>query len=1504
MPRVPIMKIDPLFYYCRLNGNNTILGRCELPVSLRADDKRSGGRHLLIQKFTHMQKTAQTKTTQTVSKIFLVLLSLSLLTTNAFAVATVTAGSASASADTAADATVPSFTTVSTITIAESANNTFSQASTAYTLTLTTPSGWTFDTGGVAPSVAKNGGGSDIVGNPAINRINNTTITVLFTNDAALGAKDTLTITGIRVQPTTGVGLSSANVTIVSSGTVSGGFSTTNVATLTKTGGAAKVMTFGVQPSDANVTLAITPAVTVQLQDKFGNVSSSASAVTMAIGTNPGGGVLGGTTNVNAVSGTATFDDLSINKSGAGYTLTASSAGLTGIVSAAFSVTSDPDLPGAQANIEIIPAGSYVIPMDNTNQSIVAPFNLKAYGLVNQILQNNIPVKWAIRSGKAKDAADFTASAFRISPSVTATASVSFAGGPFIIHRDNTNAVRALITAFGNNVAVYQLVTNTPMDIRYNLGFRPTVAINTVNGTIHGNLLTFAGITNFTYIADASILPNSCYTLFMEPHTGNTNGVPTVKAYLQSGGNFLAECLAIDTYENADAGHLQVQVASGDGITSGNIGNTLSYSNADLAFGQFVGTIEPAPGGSHQDWINNGSFMNNGHIILDNATGGSVPPPHFAATAAKLYNGPGGNVFYLGGHNYGAGGTDITLINGQRMVLNTVFIPQSRPLCGFNFVVDLAVSKSGAASVVSGQNLTYTITVTNANLGVIATNVVTTDTLPPGVSFVSASGGGTTNGSGVVTWPTIANLTNGSTISYTLTVKTLIRGSLTNFANATSPNPDSNPTNNTSPPVITQVLNNPPVATNDNYTLTGGSVLTVPQLSGVVSNDFDFDGDTLTATIVSNPTNGTIVLNGNGSFTYTQTNSAANNDTFTYRVNDGTTNSGVATVFITIIKAPPVITCVTNKMVECGSAWTFDVPAATVSCGTNAVIAVVSTSTNFSGSCGNTFSATRTWSATDVCGNSNTCSQTVTVADTIGPVITCPADVIVPVFSQVPVPDPSTATATDNCDTPTKSFVGDTAVTNGSTVTIIRTYAATDACGNSNTCSQTITVTPSADVSISKSGNASVVAGQNLSYTIVVSNSGPSTATNVVASDPLPAGTSFVSATGSGTTNGSGLVSWPAIASLANGGTVSYTLVVSTPASGTLTNVASVTTPTPDPTPTNNMTPPVITIIIVTATPTADVVVMKFGETNILAGGSLTYTIAVTNLGPSTATNVVVTDTLPSIVAFQSASSGGTTNSSGNVIWPVIATLANGGFTNYTITVSAPLATSKFTNIVSATSTTTDTNLANNNGLADGSQVKTTVIIPTFDILAGSAILNPQTGLFEETVFVTNTTPVAIPGLRLTVGGLRSGVSLYNATGTNANKPYVQYNFPLDPGQVVRFRLEFFVLDRLPFTNTLTAESVVAVATGTNNSSSFITIKRAFMDVRIGGEARFVIEFESVIGKTYTIIYSDDTMTWKVAVPSIKAVATRTQWYDDGPPKTDSKPKTVPSRSYRVIVAP
>src|SRR2546425_767840 len=118
---------------------------------------------------------------------------------------------------------------------------------------------------------------------------------------------------------------------------------TTPTQTETVTPAAANKLVFSQQPSNATGGSAITPAVAVQVQDQFGNVVTSGSgsnaSITIAIGSNPGAGTLSGTTTQSAVSGVATFSNLSIEKPGTGYTLTASSTGLTGATSTAFNIT-------------------------------------------------------------------------------------------------------------------------------------------------------------------------------------------------------------------------------------------------------------------------------------------------------------------------------------------------------------------------------------------------------------------------------------------------------------------------------------------------------------------------------------------------------------------------------------------------------------------------------------------------------------------------------------------------------------------------------------------------------------------------------------------------------------------------------------------------------------------------------------------------------------------------------------------------------------------------------------------------------------------------------------------------------------------------------------------------------------------------------------------------------------------------------------------------------------
>src|SRR5213075_3160304 len=100
-------------------------------------------------------------------------------------------------------------------------------------------------------------------------------------------------------------------------------------------------LTFLQQPTDAVAGVAISPAITVRVEDAFANlVTSDTRNVTLAIATNAGGGTLSGTATVAASGGVATFSTLSINKTGTGYTLGAtSSPALTAATSSGFNIT-------------------------------------------------------------------------------------------------------------------------------------------------------------------------------------------------------------------------------------------------------------------------------------------------------------------------------------------------------------------------------------------------------------------------------------------------------------------------------------------------------------------------------------------------------------------------------------------------------------------------------------------------------------------------------------------------------------------------------------------------------------------------------------------------------------------------------------------------------------------------------------------------------------------------------------------------------------------------------------------------------------------------------------------------------------------------------------------------------------------------------------------------------------------------------------------------------------
>jgi hypothetical protein len=126
-----------------------------------------------------------------------------------------------------------------------------------------------------------------------------------------------------------------------------GGLSPAISTGFTVTPGPASRLIFISPPVNAQAGQPLSPAVQVAVEDALGNVvTSNGSPVTLALAANPGNATLGGTRTVAANQGVASFSDLSLNRTGSGYTLTAAVGALPAITSGAFNVT-----PGAAAQL-------------------------------------------------------------------------------------------------------------------------------------------------------------------------------------------------------------------------------------------------------------------------------------------------------------------------------------------------------------------------------------------------------------------------------------------------------------------------------------------------------------------------------------------------------------------------------------------------------------------------------------------------------------------------------------------------------------------------------------------------------------------------------------------------------------------------------------------------------------------------------------------------------------------------------------------------------------------------------------------------------------------------------------------------------------------------------------------------------------------------------------------------------------------------------------------------
>jgi uncharacterized repeat protein (TIGR01451 family) len=287
-----------------------------------------------------------------------------------------------------------------------------------------------------------------------------------------------------------------------------------------------------------------------------------------------------------------------------------------------------------------------------------------------------------------------------------------------------------------------------------------------------------------------------------------------------------------------------------------------------------------------------------------------------------------------------------------------------------------------------------------------------------------------------------------------------------------------------------------------------------------------------------------------------------------------------------------------------------------------------------------------------------------------------------------------------NAGTAAGTAINDTATASSSTTD-------PNLANNTATASDVVALATQADlVTTNSAAPTSVAAGANVTYTQSVTNNGPSAATTASFTQTTPPNTSFqsivfpagwtcpvtppVGSAGTITCNDP---------SLPSGTTANFTLVLQVNAgtpSGT--NIAETATATAANIVPNLTTNSATATVVVANANSADMAIVKTATPSptVAEGDTLTYTLAVTNNGPATATNVIVTDALPSAVTYLSATTtAGTCSEANGTVTCLLGTMANAGTATVTVLTLAGMP-SIISNTATVSADQTDPNLLNN----------------------------------------------------------------------------------------------------------------------------------------------------------------------------------------------------------------
>jgi len=408
---------------------------------------------------------------------------------------------------------------------------------------------------------------------------------------------------------------------------------------------------------------------------------------------------------------------------------------LVGLMVGVFALPFTVAAQGGTSGTESIPAGSLIIAMDNERQGNAGDcngpaFNIRAYGLAVRLLHQNVQLKWVINTSKTGNATN-DINDVNVSQLNTATyggqtcqhtggATTDFRGGPLVVPPAFAATAKTVLASFNgsttpeNDVRVFEVLTGFTGSVRYTLTHKPFIAVGpdcTPGGdcfsqNVYQRLYAAAGMIQGTHYANVAdnTFNNFCVTLAAQAHAQATatNFINDYIGHVQDGGNLLLQCASVELFEDIAQSGTGVDGAGNGFFTTAGItdaaGDTGHASpviqNAYMPYNQYVGSLGTANG-----WTNftlpSGSYLTGSGLLHAARQEAASGDPYMAFTR-DLTAGVGGNVFGLGGHEYGgyegdgvaaSGGPDVSggeleRVNGSRMALNTILIP-ANPACSF-----------------------------------------------------------------------------------------------------------------------------------------------------------------------------------------------------------------------------------------------------------------------------------------------------------------------------------------------------------------------------------------------------------------------------------------------------------------------------------------------------------------------------------------------------------------------------------------------------------------------------------------------------------------------------------------------------------------------------------------------------------------------------------------------------------------------------------------------------